>query len=138
MLRSAQSGNCVNAEGPGIRRCDPGTLVLACCAALAVSASLFHARAQSAPVPTSAPPQKLVAHAPAIGSSEQSISSGNAGENNARQQVADECADLLKLANDLKAEVDKSTKDTLSLSVVRKADQIEQLAHRLRTGQPAR
>ena len=112
--------------------------MLACGAALALSASLFQSRAQSAPAPPAAPPQKLVAPASATGSAEQSISSDNAGDNHARQQIAEECADLLKLANDLKAEVDKSTKDTLSLSVVRKADQIEQLAHKLRTGQPAR
>jgi len=29
----------------------------------------------------------------------------------------------------LKAEVDKTTKDTLSLNVIRKADEIEKLAH---------
>ena len=33
------------------------------------------------------------------------------------------------MATDLKAEVDKTTKDTLSLSVIRKADEIEKLAH---------
>ncbi len=36
---------------------------------------------------------------------------------------------LLSLANELKADVDKSSKDTLSLDVVRKADEIEKLAH---------
>jgi hypothetical protein len=36
---------------------------------------------------------------------------------------------LLKLATELKAEVDKTTKDTLSLSVIRKADEIEKMAH---------
>jgi hypothetical protein len=36
---------------------------------------------------------------------------------------------LLKLATDLKTEVDKTTKDTLSLGVIRKADEIERLAH---------
>ena len=36
---------------------------------------------------------------------------------------------LLALANQLKEDVDKSTKDTLSLDVVRKADEIEKLAH---------
>ncbi len=46
-----------------------------------------------------------------------------------RKQIADDSANLLKLANDLKSEVDKTTKDTLSLEVIRKADQIEHLAH---------
>jgi hypothetical protein len=46
-----------------------------------------------------------------------------------KKQIADESARLLKLATDLKAEVDKTTKDTLSITVVRKADEIEKLAH---------
>ena len=46
-----------------------------------------------------------------------------------RKQIAEDSAKLLKLANDLKAEVDKTTKDTLSLNVIRKADEIEHLAH---------
>lgn len=42
--------------------------------------------------------------------------------------IADESALLLKLATDLKTEVDKTDKDTLSLTVIRKADVIEKLA----------
>ncbi len=45
-----------------------------------------------------------------------------------RKIIADESALLLKLATDLKTEVDKTNKDTLSLSVIRKADVIEKLA----------
>lgn len=45
-----------------------------------------------------------------------------------KKQIADASATLVKLAADLKAEVDKSSKDTLSLSVIRKADEIEKLA----------
>jgi hypothetical protein len=36
---------------------------------------------------------------------------------------------LLSLATELKTDMDKTTKDTLSLDVVRKADEIEKLAH---------
>jgi hypothetical protein len=36
---------------------------------------------------------------------------------------------LLVLATDLKQQVDKSTKDTLSVDVIKKADEIEKLAH---------
>jgi hypothetical protein len=36
---------------------------------------------------------------------------------------------LLTLATDLKAQVDKSTKDTMSVDVIKKADEIEKLAH---------
>ncbi|MGA9672064.1 MAG: hypothetical protein WBQ94_22825 [Terracidiphilus sp.] len=46
-----------------------------------------------------------------------------------KKQFADDTAKLLKLATDLKLEVDKTSKDTLSLNVIRKADEIEKLAH---------
>jgi nitric oxide reductase activation protein len=50
--------------------------------------------------------------------------------NNDRQKrlVAD-TEKLLVLATDLKTQVDKSTKDTLSVDVIKKADEIEKLAH---------
>lgn len=47
----------------------------------------------------------------------------------ARQKlIADQSAQLLAMALALKAEVDKTTKDTLSLNVIKKADEIEKLA----------
>jgi nitric oxide reductase activation protein len=46
-----------------------------------------------------------------------------------KKQIADDTEKLLKLAADLKAEVDKTSKDTLSLNVIRRADEIERLAH---------
>jgi hypothetical protein len=46
-----------------------------------------------------------------------------------KKQIGDDSAHLLKLANELKAEVDKTDKDTLSIAVIRKADEIEKLAH---------
>jgi hypothetical protein len=49
-----------------------------------------------------------------------------------KDQLAADTAKLLQLANELKAEMDKSTKDTLSLSVVKKAEQVEKLAHKVR------
>jgi hypothetical protein len=45
-----------------------------------------------------------------------------------RKQISDDSAKLLTLAMALKAEVDKTNKDTLSLNVIRKADEIEKLA----------
>ena len=45
-----------------------------------------------------------------------------------KKQIADESTQLLAMAVALKAEVDKTTKDTLSLTVIRKADEIERLA----------
>jgi len=50
-----------------------------------------------------------------------------------QQQIADDTAALLKLASSLKAEVDKTTPDTLSVAVIRDADEIEKLAHKMRT-----
>jgi hypothetical protein len=49
-----------------------------------------------------------------------------------QKQLADDTAKLLQLANELKAELDKSSKDTLSLSVMKKAEQVEKLAHKVR------
>jgi nitric oxide reductase activation protein len=53
--------------------------------------------------------------------------------NNDRQrQLVDDTAKLLGLANELKVDVDKSSKDTLSLDVIRKADEIEKLAREVK------
>jgi hypothetical protein len=49
-----------------------------------------------------------------------------------KNQLAVDTAKLVQLANELKAEMDKSSKDTLSLNVVKKADQVEKLAHKVR------
>jgi hypothetical protein len=46
-----------------------------------------------------------------------------------QQQLVLDTEKLLALANELKTDVDKSTKDTLSVDVIRKADEIEKLAH---------
>jgi hypothetical protein len=50
-----------------------------------------------------------------------------------QKAIYESSANLLKLANVLKAEVDKTTADQLSVSVVRKAGEIEQLAHKMRS-----
>lgn len=49
-----------------------------------------------------------------------------------QKKIAEDSAKLLKMANELKAEVDKTTKDTMSLEVIRKADEIERFAHDLK------
>jgi hypothetical protein len=46
-----------------------------------------------------------------------------------RAQMIDGTAKLLQLATELKADVDKTNKDQMSLEVIRKADEIERLAH---------
>ena len=45
-----------------------------------------------------------------------------------RRQIADDAAKLVELATELKKEVDKTDKDTLSVNVIKKADTIERLA----------
>jgi hypothetical protein len=49
-----------------------------------------------------------------------------------KKQLSDDSAKLLVLAIALKAEVDKSSKDTLSLQVIRRADEVEKLARSLK------
>ncbi|MFP5210376.1 MAG: hypothetical protein ACLGRW_13905 [Acidobacteriota bacterium] len=73
---------------------------------------------QSTPAPVEAPSAQQVDGVPA-----------DLVEN---QEIASACADLLRMATDLKAEVDKTTKDTLSVPVVRKAGEIEAFARKLR------
>jgi nitric oxide reductase activation protein len=46
-----------------------------------------------------------------------------------QKQLVSDTEKLLELANELKIDVDKSNKDTLSLDVIKKADEIEKLAH---------
>lgn len=49
-----------------------------------------------------------------------------------KKQISDDSAKLLTLAMALKAEVDKTNKDMLSLNVIRKADEIEKLARNVK------
>jgi hypothetical protein len=49
-----------------------------------------------------------------------------------QKQLVSDTQKLVALANELKSDVDKSTKDMLSLDVVRKADEIEKLAHNVK------
>lgn len=83
------------------------------------------------------PVQEKTASTPAAGAGTgQEAQAAMTSEAISRQEIGRECADLLKLATGLKAAVDKSTKDQLSVIVVRKASEIEHLAHKVRTGNP--
>jgi len=46
-----------------------------------------------------------------------------------KRQIAEDTSKLLELATQLKNEVDKTNKDTLSINVIKKAESIEKLAH---------
>ncbi len=52
--------------------------------------------------------------------------------NDRQKKIAADSAKLLELATELKTDVDKTTKDQMSMDVIRKADEIEKLAHDLK------
>lgn len=56
------------------------------------------------------------------------LQTAGAADNDRRKQISDESTRLLAMAVALKAEVDKTNKDVLSLNVIRRADEIERLA----------
>ena len=77
---------------------------------------------------------------PALGSNHQAQASEpladkpvpEAASGERKNPIVEDSARLLQMARDLKAEVDKTTKDTLSLHVIRKAAEIVKLAHSVR------
>ena len=83
--------------------------------------------------PTAAPASpadsKSQPAAPAKMSKEQKAA---AAESERKKQIAEQSTELLNMALALKAEVDKTTKDTLSINVIRKADEIERLARNVK------
>lgn len=85
-------------------------------------------QSQSVPDPVlTAPPDK---NAQMQMQNDKSKKANFDGANSERKkQIADDTTKLLQLATQLKTEVDKTTKDTLSLNVIRKAESIEKLAH---------
>lgn len=101
-------------------------------------------QSSSAANPSPASDQKEAAAAPALAAAQPATAiaaaqprppyPGMTPEEKRKQEVAQECADLLKLASDLKAQVDKTRKDELSVTVVRKASELEQMAHKVRSG----
>ena len=92
------------------------------------------AGASNGQAPAQDKPAKQEVKAAATGAVEADAGEGNARPADPRQaEIVDDSANLLKLANKLKAEVDKTTQDTLSIAVIRQADEIERLAHKMRT-----
>jgi hypothetical protein len=86
-----------------------------------------------------APPQPIIVHTPAPVANNArrapapvKIEMPPIPEPDPNNPVAVQSANLLKLAYNLKTEVDKTTKDTLSVTVVRQAGEIEQLARKMR------
>ena len=101
---------------------------LAICVATSLQAG---AQAQAAPSNTTVTvaalkPETMPANPPSI------ALTALPAETAADQQIAQDRARLLQLANDLKVEVDKSTPDTLSIGVIRKAAEIQRIARDLK------
>jgi hypothetical protein len=99
--------------------------------------------AQAAAQSAAAGPQSVAAAQPAAAGQPVAAAPGNtapaadsqsapAAQTPKQKQLADDTAKLLQLANELKAELDKSSKDMLSLNVMKKAEQVEKLAHKVR------
>jgi hypothetical protein len=102
---------------------------LACLAVFTFGSISLAAAQQPAPGSAAQPP---VAQAPATAEATADTSKPTTPQTPQQKQLADDTAKLLTLANELKAELDKSSKDTLSLSVIKKAEQVEKLAHKVR------
>ncbi len=121
-------------------------LTFAAALLIAAGAGLIRGHAQQAsfPLPAIDLPKNAKTAAPASTPAQQNLQSSTATGKTAEKgdagkpEIAVESANLFKMAADLKLAVDKSTKDELSLAVVRKANEIEQLAHKVRTGETAR
>ena len=127
----------IGSQGPGRRsfgidswNCARVGLVFA--VALACSAQDGHPIAPSAVTQSSMPKATASEAAPNAQSTGEGQKLPILGEGPRRSQIAAESTQLLAMAVELKAAVDKTNKDTLSLNVIRKADAIEKLAKTVR------
>lgn len=117
-------------EGIRIRRFIWAQVCLGLICATAVTCIAQNGAQASAPSPATAAQSKQDAPTDAKGLAVSPTRQEKAAtpDNDRKKQIADESTQLLSMALALKAEVDKTTKDTLSLNVIRKADEIEKLA----------
>ena len=87
---------------------------------------------QQAPLPPIVPPARQPDNGSTLPSDMQKRMAKEA--NQQRQvQLKRDTDKLLKLSTELKAYVDKSNENILSLDVIKKADEIEKLAHSVKT-----
>jgi hypothetical protein len=100
------------------------------CLAVIAFGSNSSATARQAPLGSAAQPPAV--QAPATAEATADTSKPTTPQTPQQKQLAEDSAKLLILANELKTELDKSSKDTLSLSVIKKAEQVEKLAHKVR------
>ena len=109
-----------------------GARVLSVCALIVTLSPGSAGARQTAPEP----PGYARPHAPGIGPAEPDPLANVNGtklehmrEDDRRKHLLADTAKLLQLTTELKSEVDKTSKDELSIDVVRKAAEIEKLAH---------
>jgi hypothetical protein len=141
LLRSLRNRDDRAAPGGSLWhiRIMPWVRGLVCVFALALLATAYQVSSQSPPPqePSSTPDKPLPdANRPPDANAQMAMHDQQGKDKNVgaasierKRQITDDSARLLKLASDLKAEVDKTSKDTLSLGVIRKAEEIEKLAH---------
>ena len=133
-MNGVRRGNVKSKAGraswPLAMACLAGLLFAACTVLLRSHAQeSFPLPAINPPGAKAGPPGTTVAAAAKPNINQQTA---NTPQDPQKQAIAKQCADLLAMATELKTEVDKTTKDTLSISVVRKAGEIEQLAHKVK------
>lgn len=91
--------------------------------------------AQSAPSETGKPkPPEAAQQAPASAPSspdQTAAKPADTAPKTPQQQLQEDCASLEKMSRDLKAEMDRTPPDALSLAVIHKALAIEQLSHKI-------
>lgn len=102
---------------------------LACLAVFAFGSISLASAQQPAQGSTTQP---ATAQAPATTVATADASKPASPQTPQQKQLADDTAKLLTLANELKVELEKSGKDTLSLSVIKKAEQVGKLARKVR------
>jgi hypothetical protein len=130
-------------ETPGLRRARArGILLIFTAAAFALAPSAGDAwlgelglsvhAAQSA----AAPP--IAAHGPPDKAAKTQASKPLPAPERKQPAIRAQMAELLQLASELQSDVDKTNKDMLSLTVVRKADEIEKLARSMKAERPVR
>ncbi len=106
-------------------------------AAVCLLGLLCAVRGGAGQIPQPPPPSPTRPHLPGdvFGDTENPLAAPNAAklehmrEDDRRKRLLSDTAKLVELSNELKADVEKAPKDTLSIDVVKKAAEIEKLAH---------
>ena len=120
------SKSCV----PGLLFCFAAALALACVPLSGQLPQPAPAGPQGSQAAVEAGSQTAIAKAsgPKVNEASVGQASLEPASSDPSKQIAEDGARLFHLATDLKAEVAKTDKDTLSVAVVRKAEEIERLA----------